>query len=322
MQQSVKFHYRAALLQIEVTGLVIETEKLTKIYDKKTGCRDVTISVKKGEIFGFLGPNGAGKSTFTKMLVGLLFPTSGRAEILGKPVGDVQTRAKIGYLPENFRYQDWMTGADLLSFHASLYKLDTRNRKQRIEEVLELVNLKGQENYKIGAYSKGMQQRLGIASALLPDPELLFLDEPTSALDPIGRKEVRDIMFSLKISGKTIFLNSHLLSEVEMLCDSVAFIKKGSIIKHGAIDDILCSKFSLNIHAESINDSIAAGIKMFDRNAIISRNRIQLKINNKADIPKIAEMIMAKGGKLFELTPHRENLEDLFISLISGGENQ
>lgn len=302
--------------------MVIETERLTKVYGKKTGCRDVTISVRKGEIFGFLGPNGAGKSTFTKMLVGLLFPTSGRAEILGKPVGDVQTRAKVGYLPENFRYQDWMTGADLLSFHASLYKMDAKYKKNRIEEVLELVNLKGQENYKIGSYSKGMQQRLGIASALLPDPELLFLDEPTSALDPIGRKEVRDIMFSLKSCSKTIFLNSHLLSEVEMLCDSVAFIKKGTIIKHGEIDDMLSSRISLNMCVENINDSITACIKAFDKNALINRDRIQLNIVNKTDIPKIAEMIMVNGGKLFELTPCRENLENLFISLINGGENQ
>jgi len=206
--------------------LVIETINLSKIYENDKGCRDINIAVPKGEIYGFLGPNGAGKSTFIKTIVGLLFPTSGTARILGRPIGDIEAKKKIGYLPELFKYQEWMTGLDLLSFHSALYKLDKKAAAIKIEEVLEIVNLKGAEKSKIGTYSKGMQQRIGIASALLCDPELLFLDEPTSALDPIGRKEVRDIMVELKNRGKTVFLNSHLLSEVEMVCDSAAIISK------------------------------------------------------------------------------------------------
>ncbi|MCX7985292.1 MAG: ABC transporter ATP-binding protein, partial [Bacteroidetes bacterium] len=184
--------------------MVIETENITKYYGQKLGCKDISISVREGEIFGFLGPNGAGKSTFIKIMTGLLFATSGKAAILGKPLNDVSIRQRIGFLPENFKYGEWMTGEDLLSFHASLYKLDKRKVKERIKEVLSLVKLTGHEKYKLGTYSKGMQQRLGLAGALLPDPDLLFLDEPTSALDPIGRKEVRDIMTDLKSRGKTI----------------------------------------------------------------------------------------------------------------------
>jgi ABC-2 type transport system ATP-binding protein len=302
--------------------MVIETQKLTKVYGKKTGCSDVTISVEKGEIYGFLGPNGAGKSTFVKMLTGLLFPTSGRAEILGKPIGNVATRANIGYLPENFKYQDWMTGVDLLSFHASLYKLGRKESRLRIEEVLELVRLKGNENYKIGTYSKGMQQRIGIASALLPDPALLFLDEPTSALDPIGRKEVRDIMQDLKNRGKTIFLNSHLLSEVEMVCDSVAFINKGIIIKQGKMDEILESKVVLDIKADNINKVIIDKLNEIDRDMIINTNKIKINLQCREDIPKIAALIIENGGSLYELTPNRGSLENLFMSLMEGGGNQ
>ncbi len=303
-----------------MTKLVIETDKLTKVYQNKTGCSEVSLSVGKGEIFGFLGPNGAGKSTFTKLLVGLLFPTSGEARILGKPPGDVAVRAKLGYLPENFRYQEWMTGADLLSFHASLYKMAGKQKSNRIAEVLELVKLKGQENYKIGTYSKGMHQRLGIASALLPDPELLFFDEPTSALDPIGRKEVRDIILDLKSSGKTVFLNSHLLNEVEILCDSLAFINKGTILKQGPIDSILGSKVTVTVCADNLNRFIRGALKEFDKNAVFMGNKIQMNISSKEDSAKVARLIIENGGTLYELTPQNESLENIFIKLIDGGK--
>lgn len=301
--------------------MVIETEKLTKLYSKKVGCKDISLSVREGAIFAFLGPNGAGKSTFVKILTGLLFPTSGRAVVLGKPAGHVETRKKIGYLPENFKFQEWMTGVDLLSFHASLYKIDKKAVPARLDDVLGLVKLKGQEKYKIGSYSKGMQQRIGIASALLPDPELLFLDEPTSALDPIGRKEVREIMVDLKDRGKTIFLNSHLLSEVEMVCDSAAIIHKGTLLRCGSMEDILESKITLDIHAENLDHEILNRLRRFDPHAIYKNNRIQMNIYRKEEIHDIASLIIENGGKLYELTPRKESLEDIFIGLIEGGKN-
>ncbi|MDD7796317.1 ABC transporter ATP-binding protein [Clostridium sp. 'White wine YQ'] len=302
--------------------MVIETENLTKNYGDKTGCKDITVSVDQGEIFGFLGPNGAGKSTFIKMLVGLLFPTSGKAFVLGKPLGDIDVRKKIGYLPENFKYQEWMTGKDLLSFHASLYKLDKKSAKLKMEEVLDLVKLKGHEKYRVGTYSKGMQQRIGLACALLPDPDLLFLDEPTSALDPVGRKEVREIMTSLKASGKTVLLNSHLLSEVETVCDSAAIIKKGSIIKYGKMNDILQSKLILEIHAEDLNREVLNMLRDIDSGLNYSNNRIQMEIEDKAAIHHVASIIINGGGKLFELSPKKGSLEDVFISLIEGGDKK
>jgi ABC-2 type transport system ATP-binding protein len=302
--------------------MVIETENLTKYYGDKIGCRDITISVGEGEIFGFLGPNGAGKSTFIKMLVGLLFPTSGRALVLGKPVGDIEARKKIGYLPENFKYQDWMTGKDLLSFHASLYKLDKKNAASKIEEVLEIVKLKGHERYRVGTYSKGMQQRIGLACALLSDPDLLFLDEPTSALDPVGRKEVRDIMNRLRSSGKTVLLNSHLLSEVEAVCDTAAIIKKGSIIKYGKMDEILESKLILEIHGADLNSEIINKLRGFDSSLTYSMSRVSMEIKDRVDIHLIASIIINGGGKLFELSPKRVSLENVFLNLIEGGDQK
>jgi len=296
----------------------IETHNLTKIYGDKIGCRDVSVTCCKGEIFGFLGPNGAGKSTFVKMLTGLLFPTSGEAYILGKPAGDIRVRQRIGYLPENFKYQEWMTGEDLLSFHASLYRLDRKGSKRHIEEVLEIVGLKGSERYRIGTYSKGMQQRIGIASSLLSDPVVLFLDEPTSALDPIGRKEVRDIMTDLRDRGKTIFLNSHLLSEVETVCDSVAIIKNGTILRQGMMDEILEGKTELQIKAENLSCTVLAKLKEIDPGLVCSGENIEMRISSKDEIPSIARLLVENGCRLYELIPRRESLENMFISLIKG----
>lgn len=302
--------------------MVLETQSLTKYYGNKIGCKDISISVGKGEIFGFLGPNGAGKSTFIKMLVGLIFPTAGNAYILGKPIGNVDIRRKIGYLPENFKYQDWMTGVDLLSFHACLYKLDGKKAGARIDEVLYMVNLKGQEKYKVGSYSKGMQQRIGLACALLPEPDLLFLDEPTSALDPVGRKEVREIMLDLKAQGKTVLLNSHLLSEVEMVCDSASIINRGSVIKYGRMDDILEGKIILEIRAQNINDSILSELIRFDPHLTHENDRLKLRIDNSDDIHNIAYAIIENGGRLYELTPRKDSLENVFISLVRKGETR
>jgi ABC-2 type transport system ATP-binding protein len=301
--------------------LIIETENLSKIYENNKGCKNINIAIPEGHIYGFLGPNGAGKSTFIKTILGLLFPTSGTARILGKPIGNIEAKKKIGYLPELFKYQEWMTGLDLLSFHASLYKLDKNTASKKIEEVFEIVNLKGAEKNKIGTYSKGMQQRIGIASALLCDPELLFLDEPTSALDPIGRKEVRDIILQLKNRGKTVFLNSHLLSEVEMICDSVAIINKGVIIKQGNMNDLLEGDTVLDINTEDINNEILNKLEKIDENIIFDGKNIKMHIKENHEIHDIASLIIAGGGKLYGLTPHRNSLEELFIKLVEGGND-
>ncbi len=299
---------------------VIETHELTKQYSNGKGCMDIRIEVHQGEVYGFLGPNGAGKSTFIKTLVGLLFPTSGSAEILGRPLGDLEARKKMGYLPELFKYQEWMTGKDLLKFHSQLYKLESSKIPSKIDEVLEMVNMKGSEQYKIGTYSKGMQQRIGMASALLCDPELIFLDEPTSALDPIGRKEVRDMILTLKQMNKTVFLNSHLLGEVEQVCDAAAIISHGHIVKQGLMSDLLKGQNSLEIEADQIGLPLLEQLKNYDPEMIYDGRVIRLKLQELSDTPDIAELILRGGAKLYSFKPQSNKLEDLFIQLIERGE--
>ncbi len=297
---------------------VIETNNLTKLYNGKPGCREICLSVNGGQIFGFLGPNGAGKSTLIKMLVGLLFPTSGGASLLGKPLGDLEARRKIGFLPENFSYHQWLTGYELLEFHGSLYRMDKKQKYRRIPEILELVGLTEKTGQKVGSYSKGMQQRIGLACALLPDPELIFLDEPTSALDPIGRRDVREIIKLLKDQGKTVFLNSHLLSEVEMVSDHVAIIKRGRIIASGSIEELQAGKTVVEVTAGGISDNIMEKLAVLGE-IKSSGNSLEISVARKEDIPRIARTVVEGGGELFSMTSRRHSLEDLFVSLVEGG---
>jgi ABC-2 type transport system ATP-binding protein len=191
----------------------------------------LTLEVRRGEVFGFLGPNGAGKSTSIKMLLGLVVPTGGEATVLSSPAGDVETRRKIGFLPEHFRFYDWLTATELLYLHGRLYAMAAALLRERVPALLDLVGLAPHRDRRLGDFSKGMLQRLGLAQALLNDPELIFLDEPTSGLDPVGRRLVRDIIKAQRSRGATVFLNSHLLSEVEVTCDRVAFIKRGEVLE-------------------------------------------------------------------------------------------
>ncbi len=299
--------------------MVIETNDLTKKYKDKIAVNSVNLSVEKGQIYGFLGPNGAGKSTCIKMLIGLVFPTSGEGSVLGYPLGDVRAREKMGYLPELFRYQEWMTGEDLLNFHSNLYHL--KADKARNKDILTRVGLLGQEKYKVGSYSKGMQQRLGLACALLPEPELLFLDEPTSALDPIGRKEVRDIIITLKKEGTTVFLNSHLLSEVEAVSDSVAIINKGVVVKSGLMKDLTMDKITLKIMCHNISSDVYLKLKeYFDEGLKEEDGYIWIRVNSREEIPEIAAFLTSRDVKIYELTPYHETLESIFLKVVKGGE--
>ncbi len=299
--------------------MIIETEGLTKKYGNKTACDQINLSVEAGQVYGFLGRNGAGKSTCIKMLTGLVFPTSGSGTVLGKPLGNVSAREKMGYLPELFRYQDWMTGLDLLNFHASLNRM--KNSKERIATVLKLVGLEGQEKYKVGSYSKGMQQRIGLACALLPNPQLLFLDEPTSALDPIGRKAVRDIIISLKNEGMTVFLNSHLLGEVESVCDNITIIHKGKIARSESMEKLLSYKLTLTIHAKGITSEMLFALKnKYPSLQELANGRFTISLKNNDEIPSIASYLIANGATLYELTPQRETLESVFMQIVGGEE--
>src|SRR5512133_3793420 len=209
----------------------IKTENLRKEFGEHAAVKGLTLQVEQGEVFGFLGPNGAGKTTSIKMLLGLVTPTSGGASLLGAPVGDRASLARVGFLPEHFRFQEWLTADEFLELHGELLGMEKSKLKPRREELLERVGLSDFRDKQLRTYSKGMLQRVGLAQALLNHPALVFLDEPTSGLDPVGRRLVRDVIHELRNEGTCVFLNSHLLSEIEVTCDRVAFIRHGEVVR-------------------------------------------------------------------------------------------
>lgn len=296
----------------------VVTRGLTKLYGNRVGCRDIDLEVPARCVFGFLGPNGAGKSTLVKVLVGLLHPTAGEARLLGRPLGDIPVRRRIGYLPENFRYQDWLTGAELLDIHAALCGLPAGERRRRIGETLELVGLTGREHHRVRTYSKGMQQRLGVACALIGDPDLVFLDEPTSGLDPLGRREVRELIVRLRERGKTVFLNSHLLGEVEAVCDTVAIINKGQIVARGRLDDLLAPTVEVEMDIEGLTSGLEEALAAQATGCHRNGSRLTLTLARREDIPRLAETVVAAGGRLHSLIPRQHSLEDLFVQVIRG----
>lgn len=312
----------------EAPLLAIETRGLRKEYGTKVAVEDVTISVPVGEVFGFLGPNGAGKSTTMKMLLGLAFPTAGEARILGKPLGAIEAKRRIGFLPEQFRFHEWLRGVEFLDFHGQLYGLPAAVRRQRIPQVLELVGLAGRGGDRLRTYSKGMLQRVGLAQALLNDPALVFLDEPTSALDPIGRREVRDIIRELKARGMTVFLNSHLLSEVETVCDRVAIVDRGRIVRQGMLDDLLRDALDVDLVLGPHGDDARYLLEQYGAIAEQSvreardqaaRYEFRLRMDRFDDIPALVDALVQAGVAVYGVTPRRRSLEDVFLGAVEGG---
>ncbi|MCP4426466.1 MAG: ABC transporter ATP-binding protein [Chloroflexi bacterium] len=301
--------------------LTIDARGLRKEFGEKTAVSDFTLQVKRGEIFGFLGPNGAGKTTSVKMLLGLISPTAGAASLLGRPLGDWSTRAKIGFLPEHFRFHEWLTAAEFLDIHGRLFGMSKEARTAVIPDLLELVNLTDSANVKLKAFSKGMLQRIGLAQALLNDPELVFLDEPTSGLDPLGRRLVRDIINSLRREGTTVFLNSHLLSEVEQTCDRVAFIRQGEILQTASLADFDQDRVEVAIRVGELTPQLLAGLVRFGNEAELDEGdgRIRLNLPHEDKIPELAQWLIAEGCALYELSQRRLSLEDRFLQVI--GEN-
>ena len=303
---------------------VIESHGLTKHYGPKVGCQDVSLSLARGHVFGFLGPNGAGKSTFVKMMMGLIAPTSGSAEILGRPLADLSVRARVGFLPENFRYQDWMTPIELLGFHGRLLGMERTVLLEAARRSLDLVGLADEGSSKIRSLSKGMQQRLGLANALLGDPDLLFLDEPTSALDPIGRHEVREILLACKTRGVSVFLNSHLLSEVESVCDEVAVIDQGCVIEKGPLAELLAGPCEVQVDlAEPFaDDALAVALGPVD--GVVrehERGHVIVGLPDDARVPALVERLVAGGAQVAGVTRRRRTLEALFLATIEEADH-
>ncbi|AKG34755.1 ABC transporter ATP-binding protein [Paenibacillus durus] len=324
----------------------IETWSLTKEYDNGRGCRDVSITVGKGEAFGFLGPNGAGKSTLVKMLVGLITPSSGRAALLGYKIGSLAAKSQIGYLPELYRYQEWMTGEEVVELHARLCRVERSVTAKRVPALLEEVGLGQRGRDRVKHYSKGMQQRLGLACALVNDPEIIFLDEPSSALDPIGRREVRNILEKLKERGKTIFLNSHLLEEVELLCDRMALLNNGVILRHGRVSEVLRKQTKwlfkvggftpflrswlneqtgLHIRLSSRQEQTFQGLNRGDplpsgqsQSQDESVVWLEAELDSEEQAGWINALIVEQGMTLYEVTREQERLEEWFVNTVSG----
>ncbi|GGJ75324.1 ABC transporter ATP-binding protein [Deinococcus aquiradiocola] len=278
------------------------------------------LQVGPGEVFGFLGPNGAGKSTTVKMLLGLVLPTSGRVEVLGGSPQDPEVRRRLGFLPEQFRFQTWMTAQEFLHFHGRLAGLKADELRARIPKVLEQVGLGGRGGETLNGYSKGMLQRAGLAQAILAHPNLVFLDEPTSALDPIGRVEVREIISGLRSEGVAVFLNSHLLSEVEQVCDHVAFVKAGEVLRQGSLTGLLGGAVPVEVRVDRVTPDLLTRLGALGTVEALpdahGQAGVQVTLTRDADVPLIAQAVSALGLNLYALTPHRPDLEGLFLELI------
>ncbi|HMJ81111.1 MAG TPA: ABC transporter ATP-binding protein, partial [Candidatus Dormibacteraeota bacterium] len=301
-----------------MADLVIETENLVKRYGRTTALDGLSMRVPSGEVFGFLGPNGAGKTTAVKLLVGLTAPTAGNGRVLGRPLGDVAARRAIGYLPELFRYQPWMSGRELLAFHSRLAGLPRAGQAAAIADALEIVGLRDRAQDRVGGYSKGMQQRLGLAAALLGRPELVFLDEPTSALDPVGRMEMRPIIRGLKERGTTVFLNSHLLTEVEQVCDRVAIIDRGKVVALGTLEELLAED-EVRFRVGGLDE---AGRARLARYGSVRDDGEWLAVRGLAAdrVPEVVAGLVAGGARVYAVEPRRESLEERFSRLVSGGD--
>jgi ABC-2 type transport system ATP-binding protein len=305
---------------------VLQTSELTKhyqlgVFKKKNipALEKVSISVEGGEIFGLLGPNGAGKTTFIKSILSIVRPTSGMATVLGLPLGMRKIREYCGYLPESHRYPGYLTALDTLIFFGRLNGLNEKILKSRSHMLLELVGLKEWAGIKIKRFSKGMLQRLGLAQSIINEPQLLFLDEPTDGVDPVGRKEIRDILLQLKSKGTTIFLNSHLLSEVEMICDRVAILNKGKVVRVGTIPELTAQKltYTVQLSAPVPEETREKLLQSFFR-IKYGDNGFTVTLKDKSELNAIIDILRAGGSEIEGMTQQKSSLEDYFIQLMKG----
>jgi ABC-2 type transport system ATP-binding protein len=303
---------------------VVEIEDLTKDFSigfwKKRPIRaldNLCLQVQQGEIFGFLGPNGAGKSTTIKILMHLLHPTAGRARILGEPVANVAMHQRIGYLPENPYFYDYLTPAELLTYMGRLFGLRRSDLSRKVDALLESVGLSESRNLALRKFSKGMVQRIGIAQALINDPEIVFLDEPMSGLDPLGRMEVRRIITSLKARGVTVFFSSHILPDVEALCDRIAILNKGKLQETGTLDEILKVRIEgYEVILSGLRDDVAEKIRGLCDEVGLMGDRLRLRIRTRERMEALLEFAFEHHMDLISVNPIRSSLEEHFQSVV------
>ncbi len=278
--------------------------------------RNLCLHVRPAEIFGFLGPNGAGKSTSIRLLLGLVRPTAGDAFVLGQPAGDVAARRWIGFLPEDFRFYDWLTASELLHLHGRLCGLDERDLKRRVPEMIDLVGLTPHRDRRLKGFSKGMLQRIGLAQALIHRPHLIILDEPTSGLDPMGRRLVRDIVRAERERGATVFLNSHLLSEIEVTCDQVVFIREGEIVTSRDLRTTHETELNVHVRARNVPQEAIDGLSAWGASAITENEHLTLTVPSREVLPEILSHLIGWGSEIYEFTPRPMSLEELFVSIV------
>jgi ABC-2 type transport system ATP-binding protein len=301
-------------------GKVLELEKVYKSYSlgfipkKKQVLKGISFSVNEGEIFGYLGPNGAGKTTTIKCLLNLIFPDAGKITIFGEDSLKPQARQKVGFLPENPYFYDYLSGREFLAFYADLLGIHGKVKGEKIGHLLKLVGMEQAADLQLRKYSRGMLQRIGLAQALLNDPALVILDEPMGGLDPIGRKEFRDIIVNLKKEGKTVFLSSHILQDIEMICDRVAIILAGEIINQGYLGDLISEKV---LYTEiTVAGVPAAEFNHLGESVSQSGDRVLLKVYEESNIDRVIQLVQEKKGKIVSLVPRTETLEDIFVNMV------
>ncbi len=302
---------------------VIEINSLTKHFpgkkfsgEKIKALEKVSFNVGSGEIFGLLGPNGAGKTTLVKVLLGITFATSGNAKLFDKPVTNVSNKKKIGYLPENHKFPNYLTGEQVIDYFGRLSGLTKADLEKTTYKYLKIVGMDQWGTTKIKKYSKGMMQRLGLAQAMINNPDLIFLDEPTDGVDPIGRKEIRDVLLELKSQGKTIFLNSHLLSEIELICDKVAILNKGELIEVGSVADITSTSNKYIFNTGDLSEDIMNKILTEYKGTLHGMNEFECIINSVEDVNKVIDYLRSSNVLIHGVYKEKNSLESMFINLI------
>jgi ABC-2 type transport system ATP-binding protein len=289
---------------------------------KKRVLHGISFEVRRGEIFGFIGPNGAGKTTTLKVLMGLIRPSAGRAELLGHAASESEFRRQIGFAPESPYFYEFLTGREILAFYARLCDVEPASIGARVNEVLAQVGLAHAGDARLRTYSKGMLQRIGIAQAIVHDPSVIFLDEPMSGLDPVGRKEIRDLIVRLNAQGKTVFMNTHILSDVEMICDRVAIIVKGRIAYEGALDGFHGDRKQFDVTLASLPPDFAEEIEAQLGRKLGGRGeRVSLRLAEK-EMHELVQAALLRGARIEEIVRHREDLETLFLRAVESQKGE
>jgi ABC-2 type transport system ATP-binding protein len=299
---------------------ILGTRDLSKNYGRIRALKGVSLAVERGEIYGLLGQNGAGKTTLIKILLGITRGWDGTATVLDQAAGTVAVRRRVGYLPEDHQFPDYHTAASLLNFYGELLGVSRAERRKRVPAALEKVGLLGRMHSKIRTYSKGMKQRVGIAQALFHDPDLIFLDEPTDGVDPIGRKAIRGLLERLKAEGKTIFINSHLLGEVELICDRVAILQRGQLIREGHVEELTRQR-GLFVLGLAPGEVLPEG-ELAQLGYQVRRDEAywEVELTDAQGIDPVVDLVRARGLHLRHLVEKRQTLEDLFLKTVEAAE--